>query len=51
LGDLVIVIIIRPNCLKLGKAIILLKSNSKFAPSPAINIVKPEISNKIIFNQ
>ena len=45
------VIIIRPNCLRADKAIILLKSNSKLAPRPAINIVKPETNNKIIFNQ
>jgi len=45
------VIIIRPNCLKVERAIILFKSNSKLAPSPAINIVKPETNNKIIFIQ
>jgi len=37
--------------LKVDKAIILLKSNSKLAPSPAINIVNPETNNKITFNQ
>jgi hypothetical protein len=46
-----IFIIIRPNCLKVDKTIILFKSNSKFAPRPAINIVNPEINNKIMFNQ
>jgi len=45
-----IVITIRPNCLEVDKAIILPKSNSKLAPSPAINIVSPETNNKIIFN-
>ena len=45
------VIIIRPNCLKVGKAINLFKSNSKFAPSPAINIGNPETNNKSTFNQ
>ena len=45
-----IVIIIRPNCLTVDKAIIILKSYSKLAPRPAINIVKPEINNKKIFN-
>jgi hypothetical protein len=44
-------IVIRPNCLKVDKAIILLKSNSKLAPSPAINMVNPETNNKITFNQ
>jgi hypothetical protein len=44
-------IIIRPNCLKVDKAIILLKSNSKFTPRSAINIVNPETNNKIVFNQ
>jgi len=46
-----IVIIIRPNCLKVDKSIILLKSNSKLAPSPAMNMVNPETNNKITFNQ
>ena len=46
-----IVIIIRPNCLKVDREIILLKLNSKLAPSPAINIVNPETNNKITFNQ
>jgi hypothetical protein len=46
-----IVIIIKPNCLKVDKAIILFKSNSKLAPRPAINIVKPGASNKATFNQ
>ena len=46
-----IVTIIRPNWLKVDRAIILLKSNSKLAPRPAINIVNPEINNKITFNQ
>jgi hypothetical protein len=46
-----IVVIIRPNCLKIDKAIIILKSNSKLAPNPAINIVDPETNNKITFNQ
>jgi hypothetical protein len=32
-------------------AIIFIKSNSKFAPKPAINIVSPETNNKITFNQ
>ena len=41
-----IVIIIRPNCLKVDKAMIFLKTNSKFAPSPAINMVNPETNNK-----
>jgi hypothetical protein len=41
-----IVIIIRPNCLKVDKAIILFKSHSKLAPRPAINIVNPETNNK-----
>ena len=45
-----IVIIIRPKCLKVDKVTILLKSNSKFAPRPAINIVNSETKNKIIFN-
>ena len=43
-------LIIRPNCLKVDKAIILLKSYSKLAPRPAINIVNPETNNKKIFN-
>jgi len=42
-------IIIRPNCLKVDKAIILFKSNLKLAPRPAINMVNPETNNKIIF--
>jgi hypothetical protein len=46
-----IVIIIRPNCLKVDKAIIFFQSNSKFAPRPAINIVNPEINNKIVLSQ
>jgi len=46
-----IVIIIRPNCSKVDKAIILFKSNSKFAPRPAINIVNPETNNKTTFNR
>ena len=33
------------------KAIIFFKSFSKFAPNPAINIVKLEINNKNLFNQ
>jgi hypothetical protein len=41
------VIIIRPSCLKVDKAIILLKSYSKLAPRPAINIVSPETNNKL----
>ena len=40
------IIIIKPNWLSVDKAIIFFKSNSKFAPNPAINIVKPEINNK-----
>jgi len=43
--------IIEQNCLKVDKAIILFKSNSKFAPRPAINMVNPETNNKITFNQ
>jgi len=35
------VMIIRPNCLRVDKVIIFFKSNSKLAPRPAINIVKP----------
>ena len=46
-----IVKIIRPNCLKVDITITLFKSNSGFAPSPAINIVNPETSSKITFNQ
>ena len=46
-----IIIIIRTNCSKVDKAIILFKSNSKLAPRPTINIVNPETNNKIIFNQ
>jgi len=45
------IIIIRSNCLKVVKAMNLLKSNSKLAPCPAINIVNPETNNKITFNQ
>jgi len=45
-----IVIIIRSKCLKVGKAIILLESYSKFTPRPAINIVNPD-NNKITFSQ
>ena len=45
------VIIRRPNCLKVDKAITLFKSNSKSAPRPAINIVKPETNNKTLLNQ
>jgi hypothetical protein len=45
-----IVIIIRPNCLKVDKAIIFFKSHTKVGPRPAINIVNPETNNKIIFN-
>jgi hypothetical protein len=41
-----IFMIIRPNCLKVDKAIILFKSNSEFAPRPSINIVDPENNNK-----
>ena len=41
----------RPDCLKVDKAINLLKSNSKLAPSSAINKVNPETNNKTIFNQ
>jgi hypothetical protein len=41
-----IVLITGPSCLRVDKAIILLKSNSKLAPRPAINIVNPEINNK-----
>jgi hypothetical protein len=44
------VIIIRPNCLKVDKAINFLKSYSEVAPRPVINTVKPEIKNKKIFN-
>jgi hypothetical protein len=44
-------IILNPNCLKMDKAIILFKSYSKLAPRPSINIVKPEINKKNIFNQ
>jgi hypothetical protein len=32
------------------KAITLLKSNSKLAPRPAINVVNPETNNKITTN-
>ena len=46
-----VVIIIRRNCLEVDKAIILFKTNSKFATRPAINIVNPETNNKITFNQ
>jgi len=46
-----IVIIIKPSCLKVDKAIILFKPNSKFAPWHAINIVKLEINNKATFRQ
>ena len=46
-----IVITVSPNCLKVDKAIILFKSNSKLAPRPAINIVNPETNNKITFKQ
>jgi len=46
-----VVVIIRRNCLKVDKAIILFKPNSKFAPRPAINIVNTESNNKITFNQ
>jgi hypothetical protein len=49
--EILVVIIIRPNCLKVDKAIIFLKSYSKFAPRPAINMVNPETNNKIRFNQ
>jgi len=45
-----IVIIIRSNCHKVGKAIILLESYSKFTPRPATNTVNPD-NNKITFNQ
>jgi len=46
-----IAIIIRPNCLKVDKTIILFKSHPKFTPRPAISIVSPETNNKIILNQ
>jgi hypothetical protein len=46
-----IVIIIRPNCLKVDKAMIFFKSNSKFVPRPAINIANLETNNKIVFSQ
>jgi hypothetical protein len=46
-----IVVIKIPNRLKVHKAIIFLKSYSKFDPRPAIIIVNPEINNKITFNQ
>jgi hypothetical protein len=46
-----IVIVIRPNWLKVQSAIIFFKSNSKFVPKPAINIVSPETNNKITLNQ
>ena len=45
------VLIIKPNCLSVDKAIIFLRSYSKFASNPAINIVKPEINNKNLFNE
>ena len=40
------VIVIRPNCLTVDKAMIILKSYSKLAPRPAINVVNPEINNR-----
>ena len=46
-----IVVIIGSNCLKVDKAIILFKSNSKFAPRSGLNIVNPETNNKIAFIQ
>jgi hypothetical protein len=44
-------LIIKPNCLKVDKAIIFLKSYSKLAPKPAINIVKPETTRRKIHNR
>ena len=43
------ILIIKPNCLKVDKAMIFFKSNSKLAPIPAINIVNLEINNKKVF--
>ena len=40
------VLIIKPNCLSVDKAIIFFKLYSKFAPNPVINIVKLEINNQ-----
>lgn len=42
------ILIIKPNCLNVDRAIIFFKSNSKFAPNPAINIVILPTNNKII---
>jgi hypothetical protein len=41
------ILIINPNWLKVERAIIFFKSNSKLAEAPAINIVKPLIKSKI----